>query len=103
MSPQDPLEQLLTGAFNRELGQLQSTATVDRVMSRVRRYIWLRRFMFAAVVALAMAALITTFPDFLWLSNWLLGIEFGRQAIPVALPLLGLFIPWLLVLLDDQV
>ncbi len=101
MSPQDPLEQLLTGAFNRELGQLQSTATVDRVMSRVRRYIWLRRFMFAAVVALAMAALITTFPDFLWLSNWLRSMEFGN--LPVALPLLGLFIPWLLVLLDDQV
>ena len=103
MSPQDPLEQLLTGAFDRELGQLESASSVDRVMARVRRYIWLRRFMFAAVVALAMAALITTLPDLLWLSNWLLGMELGNLAIPVVLPLLGLFIPWLLVLLDDQV
>ncbi len=103
MSPQDPLEQLLTGAFNRELGQLESAGSVDRVMSRIRRYIWLRRFMFAAVVALAIAALITTLPDLLWLSNWLRSMELGNLAIPVALPLLGLFIPWLLVLLDDQV
>ena len=103
MSPQDPLEQLLTGAFNRELGQLESAGSVDRVMSRVRRYIWLRRFMLAAVVALAMATLITTLPDLLWFSNWLRSMEFGNLAIPVALPLLGLFIPWGLVLLDDQV
>ncbi len=103
MSPQDPLEQLLTGAFDRELGQLESAGSVDRVMSRVRRYIWLRRFMLAAVVALAILALITTFPDLLWFSNWLRSMELGNLAIPVALPLLGLFIPWLLVLIDDQV
>jgi len=103
MSPQDPLEQLLTGAFNNELRQLENTATVDTVMSRVRRNIWLRRFMLAAVIAVALVALIATLPDLVWLSNWLRGIEFGNLAIPVVLPLLGLFIPWLLVLLDDQV
>ena len=103
MSPQDPLEQLLKGAFDRELRHLESTVSLDRVMARVRRHVLLRRIMLAVVAVTAMVVLMATLPDVVWLFKWLGEIQFANLAVPAVLPLLVFFLPWLLALLDGQV
>ena len=103
MSPADPLEQLLTGAFNRELNELENPALIANVMKRVRRNLRLRNVALTVATLLAMLVMATTFPDLTWLAAWLQDIEIGNLSLPIVLPLLVCFVPWLLVLLDDQV
>ena len=103
MSTADPLEQLLTGAFNRELTELEKPALVANVMTRVRRKLRLRTIALTLAAVLAMFVIVTTVPGLTSFATWVQGIELGNLSIPIVLPLLIFFVPWLLVLLDDRV
>ena len=103
MSPADPLEQLLSGAFNRELNALENAALVARVMKKVRRKLRLRAITLTVAAALAIFVMVMSFPDLTWPVAWLQAIEIGNLPVPIVLLLAVFFVPWLLELLDDRV
>jgi hypothetical protein len=71
VSPADPLEQLLSGAFNRELNALENAALVARVMKKVRRKLRLRAITLTVAAALAIFVMVMSFPDLTWPVAWL--------------------------------
>ncbi|MCZ6710655.1 MAG: hypothetical protein O7B25_09850 [Gammaproteobacteria bacterium] len=103
MSPADPLEQLLSGAFNRELNALENAALVARVMQQVRRKLRLRAITLTVAAALAIFVMVMSFSDLTWPVAWVQAIEMGNLPMPIGLLLTVFFVPWLLVLLDDRV
>ena len=103
MSPADPLEQLLSGAFNRELNALENAALVARVMKKVRRKLRLRAITLTVAAALAIFVMVMSFPDLTWPVAWLQAIEIGNLPVPIVLLLAVFFVPWLLEPLDDRV
>jgi len=78
VSPADPLEQLLSGAFNRELNALENAALVARVMKKVRRKLRLRAITLTVAAALAIFVMVMSFPDLTWPVAWLQAIEIGN-------------------------